>query len=207
MNPVIVFLMFSTSFGIPMSANSGQPVQLKQPDLVARVKVDVAARKEIKNAMHSYIAQGFEPLAHVQLVEEDPRWTIKIVTVVAQDNEGKVSALGLSVVVLEHGPQMNMLHILTRAWHYIIKAGLLQKDQPLEVGMRQLVAGIDRLSQTDDLTVLSQHRMCLIPVPKLGEACHDIVTDFNARFIQRSDADHSTTVERSSAPGIPIVSP
>ena len=188
MNPVIVFLMFSTSFGIPMSANSGQPVRLQLPDLITRVKVDVSARDDIKQALHSYIGQSFQSLPGVRLVENDPSWTIKIVTITVQDNEGNVSALGLSVVVLKHGLEMDLLRTLTQAWHHIIKAGLLQKDQPLEVGMRQLIDGIDRLPQTDDLAVLSQHRMCLIPVPKLAEACHDIVMDFNSRFLQPSES-------------------
>jgi len=191
MNPVIAFLMWSASLGIPMSAGAAQPTGADQPKSVARVKVDITAGEEIKRTMHAYVAQSFQSLGGVQLVEDNPRWTIKIVTLAAQDDTGNTTAIGLSVVTLEHGPQMDMLRTLVHAWHYIIRAGLLQKDQPLEVGMRQLVAGIDRLPATDDLTVLSQHRMCLIPLQKLGEACHDIAVNFSSKFLRPSDTGHS----------------
>lgn len=204
MNPVIVFLMWSTSFGIPLSADMAEPANPDQGGSVARVKVEITAREDIRTAMHAYMTQGFLSVGGVQLVDSDPRWTIKIVALTAQDNEENVTAVGLSTVVLEHGPQMDMLRTLARAWHYIIKAGLLQKDQPLEVGMRQLVTGIDRLPGDEDLSVLSQHRMCLIPVPKLGEACHDIVTNFNARFLQRSDTERRAAAEQANVADVPV---
>ena len=189
MNPVIVFLMWSTSFGIPLSADSTEPVHPGRSGSVARVKVEITGPENLRAAMQGYMTEGFASFDGVQLVNRQPRWTIKIVTVTAQDNEGNMTAVGLSVVVLAHGPQMDMLRTLAQAWHYILKAGLLQKDQPLEVGMRQLVTGIDKLPGDEDLTVLSQHRMCLIPVAKLGEACHDVVTDFHARFLERSKTE------------------
>lgn len=203
MNPVVVFLAWITSFGIPLSAQVPElpqagPVEHSLP--TARVKLDITGVEQVKNAMATVIAQEFQAQGGVQLVQEDPRWTIKIVTMTAKDNEGKVWAMGLSVVVLEHGPQMEMLRTLTRAWHYIINAGLLQKDQPLEVGLRELIAGIDGLPATEEPAVLSQHRMCLIPIEKLAGACHDIVVDFNARFVQRAQGDRNEAANQQSAP-------
>ena len=203
MNPVIAFLMWSASFSIPMSAGAAPPIGAEEPKSLARVKVDITAGAEIKRTMHAYVAQSFQSLGGVQLVEDKPQWTIKIVTLTAQDDAGNTTAIGLSVVTLEHGPQMDMLRTLVHAWHYIIKAGLLQKDQPLEVGMRQLVAGIDRLPATDDLAVLSQHRMCLIPLPKLGEACHDIVVNFNNKFLRPPEAGQSGVARQPDVPSVP----
>jgi hypothetical protein len=150
----------------------------------ARVKIEISAKDDVKHAMHSHIAQAFQSLGGVQLVESDPQWAIKIVTLAVQDKEGNTTALGLSVVVLQHGPQMDMLRTLTQAWHYIIRAGLLQKDQPLEVGLRKLISGIEQLPETDELATLSQHRMSLIPMAKLAETCHGIASDFSTRFLR-----------------------
>jgi hypothetical protein len=180
MNPIIPFLMWSLPFVIPMSNGaSGTPV----PRPAARVKIEISAADQIKYAMHSHIAQSFQSLGGVQLVEADPQWVIKIVTLAVQDTQGNTTALGVSVVVLERGPQMDMLRTLTQAWRYIIRAGLLQKDQPLEVGLRQLIAGIDQLPDTDDLGTLSQHKMSLIAMNKLPGTCHEIASDFHARFL------------------------
>lgn len=182
MNPVIPVLIWSMSFVIPMSDGPSGPMESGQP---ARVKLEISANDDIKHAMYSHIAQGFQSLGGIQLVESDPQWAIKIVTLAVQNKEGSTTALGLSVVVLKHGPQMDMLRTLAQAWHYIVRAGLLQKDQPLEVGLRQLLAGIDQLPETDDLATLSQHRMSLIPMGKLAVTCHEIANDFSQRFLRR----------------------
>jgi hypothetical protein len=201
MNRMVAFLVLSASVGIPLLVHPAQAAQAKPPAAMARVKVEIRGGDEIRRAMYSYLAQGFQSCGTVELVEADPQWTIKMVTLTTQDEEGNATAVGLSVVVLKHGPQMDMLRLLAQAWHYVIKAGLLQKDQPLEVGVRTLVAGIDRLPKTDDLTLFSQHRMCLIPTHKLGEACGDIVKDFNARLLRSSDVDHSGAAEQPSQSG------
>ena len=181
MNPVIPFLLWSMSFAIPMSDGQTGPA-VQRP--AARVKLEISAKDDVKHAMYSHIAQSFQSLGGVQLVESDPQWAIKIVTLAVQDAEGNMTALGLSVVVLEHGPQMDMLRTLTQAWHYIIRAGLLQKDQPLEAGLRQLITGIDRLPETDELATLSQHRMSLIPMAKLPGTCHEIAGNFATQFLR-----------------------
>jgi len=188
MNPVMTFLVWSMSFGIPMQSDPGPVNQAGFVGPAARIKIDISAADDLKEEILRHVAQGFHTVGGVRLVEEDPRWTIKIVTLAVQGNEGNTTALGLSVVVLEHGPQMDILFTLAQAWHYIIKAGLLQKDQPLEVGMRQLVAGIDQMPDSDNLTTLSQHRMCLIPMAKLPAACQEIAADFNSRYLQPAGA-------------------
>ena len=189
MNPVSVFLVFCTSFGLPIAAESNLSTRLGPSRSAPRVKVNIAAREEVKRAMQGYISRDLASLGPVQLVERDPRWAIEIVTMAAEDQEGKVWALGLSVVVLEHGPQMKMLRTLADAWGYILRAGLLQKDQPLEAQFRQLVAAIKRMPESDDPTTLAQHKMCMIPVAELDEACRDIVSSFGARFLHPSEAN------------------
>ena len=181
MNPIIPLLLWNLSFAIPLSGGAGAP-PIPQP--AARVKIEISASDQIKYAMQSHMAQSFQSLGGVQLVEADPQWAIKIVTLAVQDQQGNTTALGVSVVVRERGPQMDMLRTLTQAWRYIIRAGLLQKDQPLEVGLRQLIAGIEQLPETDDLGTLSQHKMSLISMNKLPGTCHQIASDFHARFLR-----------------------
>jgi len=195
MNRLVAFLICVTSFTTPLFTSVTRADQVDRPEPVARVKLEIRGGQEIRTAMYNYMAQVFQSRETMELVEADPQWTIKIVTLRAQDSEGNTAAVALSVVVLEHGPQMNMLRILTRAWHYVIKAGLLDKDQPLAVGMRELVAGIDQLPETDDLTKLAQHRMCLISTAQLGEACRDIVADFEAGLLHTSPSDHDANAQ------------
>ncbi len=188
MNPVMTFLVWSMSFGIPMQSDAGLALRAAPAGPAARIKIDISAADDLKGDILRHVAQGFHSVGGVHLVEENPQWTIKIVTLAVQDNEQGISALGLSVVVLEHGPQLDMLFTLAQAWHYVIKAGLLQKDQPLEVGMRQLVAGIDQMPRADNLTVLSQHRMCLIPTAKLPAACREIAANFDSTYLRPTGA-------------------
>ncbi len=183
MNPVMTFLVWSMSFGIPLQSGPDAALGAASVGPDARIRIDISATDDLKGEILRHVAQGFHSVGGVRLVEEDPQWTIKIVTLNVQDKEQNISALGLSVVVLEHGPHLDMLFTLTQAWHYILKAGLLQKDQPLEVGMRQLVAGIDQMPRADNLTVLSQHRMCLIPMAKLPAACQEIAKNFGQTYL------------------------
>ncbi|UCD49525.1 MAG: hypothetical protein JSW27_18580 [Phycisphaerales bacterium] len=207
MNRMTVFLLCGASFSIPFFGSPAQADHVGQPHAVARVKLDIAGRDEIRTAMYNYMAQVFQSYETMELVESDPQWTIKIVTLGAGDGEGRTMAMALSVVVLEHGPQLEMLRILTQAWHYILKAGLLDKDQPLAVGMRKLVASIDQLPETDDLTTLVQHRMCLIPVEQLGEACRDIVVGFDTRLLHSSGTNRGSVTEQTSRPERAVASP
>lgn len=183
MNPAIVFLLCATSFSLP-AAYGPHAVMADPVRPSVSIRLDINAPEQLAEAIRLYMAQEFQPYAGVRLVEQNPQWTIRFVTQLLLDDEGNTTAIGLSVVVLKHGPQMNMLSTLAQAWRYIINAGLLQRDQPLEVGMRQLMAAIEGLPKTEDLTVLSQHLMCVIPTERLTDACRDIVADFNARVFQ-----------------------
>jgi len=207
MNRMVVFLLCGVSVTIPFFGSVARAEQVRQPQTVAKVKLEIAGREDVRTAMHDYMAQVFQSYATMELVESDPQWTIKIVTLGVAGGEGNTSALALSVVVLEHGPQMDMLRVLTQAWHYIIKAGLLDKDQPLAMGMRNLVASIDRLPETDEQTTLVQHRMCLIPVGQLGDACRDIVTAFDARSRHSSGTTRDGVTESSGRSERVVASP
>lgn len=181
MNSMILFLLCGTSLVAPMSY--GPAVAAPAPPTAA-VRIDIKATEQLAAAIRQHMARELQAYPGVQVVDSQPQWTVKIVTQSLLDDEGNMMAVGLSVVVLRHGAQMNMLLTLARAWRYIINAGILQKDQPLEVGMRQLMAAIEQLPRTDELTTLSQHVMCVIPTEKLGQACRDIAADFNNRFLQ-----------------------
>ncbi len=182
MNPAVLFLLCSTS--LITSASHGPNSAAPGPSRpTVSIRLDVNAPEPLAEAIRQHVAEAFGPYEGVRLVEQNPQWTIKIVTQSLLDDEGNMTAIGLSVVVLEHGPQMNMLTTLAQAWRYIINAGLLQRDQPLEVGMRQLMAMIEHLPKTDELTVLSRHLMCVIATEKLGDACRDIAADFNAQVL------------------------
>ena len=205
MNQVIAFLTLSISLGIPITGGTTGPAMSEYLGPVRRVKLDVVAQEQLKNDIYSHMVQAFQSVPEVQLVQADPDWTIEIVTLTLQDPEGQPTAVGLSVIVLEHGPQMRMLSTLSKAWRYVVNAGLLQRDQPLEVGMRELLIGIENLPQSDSpLTILSQHRMCLIPVQKLGGACSDTVANFSTRFLHSQNvADigtHESSVSVSATP-------
>ncbi len=181
MNPVAVFLLFAASLSTQPYGPSGAIPQQSQPAVSVRLEINAA--EHIADAVRQEMTQQFQALPGVQVVEKNPQWTVKVVTQSLLDGEGNMMAIGMSVVVLEHGPQLDMLSTLAQAWHYILNAGLLQRDQPLEVGMRNLVAAIDQLPKTQNLTVLSQHLMCVIPTQKLGDACRDIAADFNVRVL------------------------
>jgi len=189
MNQIAAFLIWTLSLGIPISGGADGPLPEEPLGAVHRVKIEIVAQTPLKADIYRNMAQAFQSRSEVQLVDEAPDWTIEVVTLTLQDPEGHPTAVGLSVIVLEHGPQMDMLLTLAKAWRYVVNAGLLQKDQPLEVGMRELLIGVETLPQSESLTVLSQHRMCLIPVEKLGDACRDTVFNFTTRFLGLPSAD------------------
>ena len=184
MNQAVAFLLLSLSLGVPVSDPGNGQMPPPDPLVFARrVKIEVVAPEQLKTDIYRNMAQAFQSIPNVQLVQENPDWTIEIVTLTLQDEEGNPTAVGLSVVILEHGPQLDMLLTLSKAWRYVVDAGLLQKDQPLEVGIRELLIGVEGLPKKESLTVMSQHRMCLIPVQKLGAACQDTVKNFSTRFL------------------------
>ncbi len=183
MNPAIVTLLWAVALAVPMANAPSTPVAALQPGSAVRVKVNISAQDQVKSQIEHYMAEGLRSLGSVQLVEDSPRWTIEIVTATLQDGEGHIQGVGMSFVVLEHGPQMQMLVTLAQAWRYVMAAGFLQ-DKFIEQGMRQLVSRVDLLPKASDLTVLSQHRMSVVAADKLGEACRDIVVHFDTKFLQ-----------------------
>lgn len=188
MNPVALFLLCAASLSTQTSYGPNGAIPQQSSPAVS-IRFEINATEQLAPVIRQHMTQQFQAIPGVRVVEENPQWTIKIVTQSLLDGEGNMMAIGLSVVVLEHGPQMDMLSTLAQAWHYILNAGLLQRDQPIEVGMRQLVAAIDRLPKADNLTVLSQHLMCVIPTQKLGDACRDIAADFNTRVLRAGAQD------------------
>jgi hypothetical protein len=68
-----------------------------------------------------------------------------------------------------------MLEALAQACRYFVATGYL-RDQPLEYHMNRLLRGVTALPQSDELVVVSKHKMCVILPDKLPQACFDIVT-------------------------------
>lgn len=202
MNQAIIFLLTAISLGGSATGEARGPAMSKSVGPVHKVNINVVAQEQLKKDITLNVGQALETLANVRFAKENPDWTIEIVTLTLQDQEGNPTAVALSVVVLEHGQQMKMLRTLAKAWRYVINAGLLERDQPLEVGMRELLTAIEELPEEEPLTVVSQHRMCLIPVQKLGAACHDTAVDFATRFL----GGGSVTQETAQTPSATQVS-
>ncbi len=186
MNPALVSLLWALSLTVPVAGASNTPAAVPRSGPVARVKINISAPDEVKTQIQHYLAQSLGALGTVQLVEETPRWTIEIVTATLQDGEGQLQGLGMSFVILEHGPQMQMLVTMAQAWRYVMAAGFLQ-DKFVEQGMKQLIGRVDSLAKKPNLTVMSQHRMCVIPLAKLEGACRDIVMTLDTKFLHRSN--------------------
>lgn len=186
MNPTLVSLLLALSLAVS-SARASTTAAVAPEGPVARVKINVSAPNEIKSEIQRHLTQSLRSLDNVQVVEEIPRWTVEIVTATLQDEEGNIQGIGMSFVILEHGPQMQMLATMAQAWRYVMAAGFLQ-DQFIEQGMRQLVGRVDALTKGRDLTVFSQHRMCVIPLAMIGEACQDIALTLDREFLRPSAA-------------------
>lgn len=185
MNPAIVSLLWALSWAVPMTAASTTPAAPGDFAAPARVKINVSAPEEIRALIQQHLVQSLQALENVQLVEQTPRWTIEVVTAMLQDPDGRIQGIGMSFVILEHGPQMQMLVTMAQAWRYVMAAGFLQ-DKFIEQGMRQLVGRVDALAKKPELTVMSQHRMCVIPLARVEEACRDIALTLDTRFLRPS---------------------
>jgi hypothetical protein len=181
---------------VAQASNAPAPVPYSGP--LARVNIKISAPDEVKSLIQQHLTQSLQSLGTVQLVDETPRWTIEIVTATLQDDSGRIQGLGMSFVILEHGPQMQMLVTMAQAWRYVMTAGFLQ-DKFIEQGMRQLVSRVDALAKTPDLTVMSQHRMCVIPLARVEEACRDIALTLDAKFIRPSNPSDGSVANASEA--------
>jgi len=136
----------------------------------------------------------------VQLVEEDPEWTIEIVTTELADANGAPTAVALSFVIQQHGAHLQMLEALAQACRYFVATGLLH-DAPLEGDMRQLIRGAEALPKPPSLGVVSQHKMCLTTPDRLTQVCRDIVTIFNNdRLGVTTDANPAAPAQAAAVP-------
>jgi hypothetical protein len=207
MNGTRVFAVWVLSLSILFSNALAAETVSTRPAFVAKIKLDIDTHDQIQQAIFNAIAERLRAVPGVQLVQVDPQWTIEIITTVVQDDQGGLAAVGLSEVVVEHGPHMKMLQTFAQAWRYLIMAGILQKDQPLDQGLKQLVAMVETLPQSTDLTTVSAHRMCVVAPDQLARACGDIVNDFDGKILRpyrmnlaRGDAGTSATLAASSSP-------
>jgi hypothetical protein len=172
---------------IPLSNAPAAQVDSAQPEVVARVRLEINGYEQVKQTIAKFMVPQLRAIQGVQLVDTNPQWTIKIETVVIPDTENKsVACIGLSEVVLEHRPYVRMLRTLAQAWHYLLSAGILKQDQPLDEAMRQAVKMMEDVPQTADPTTLSAHNMCVVTVDNLEKACQQVVADFNAKLPRSS---------------------
>ena len=191
MNPALVSLLLTFSLAVPAMADGASTPVVSGP--ATRVRITISASEEIRNLIYQQLAESLNQLGGVQVVEELPRWTIQVVTSTLQDADGRIQGVGMSFVILEHGPQMQMLATMAQAWRYVMAADFLQ-DEFIKQGMRELIRRVDSWQSTPDLTILSDHKMCVIPVDQIPEACRDIVSNLGVQF------QHASTVQNTVAP-------
>ena len=202
MNASIFFLAWLMSLGTPAPAGpSGSAgTAIAKPQAVAKVKLDIRARDELKGKIRECIAAEFQSRPGVQLVENDADWTLEIVTMELTDASGATAGVGLSFLVERHGLHTRMLLALAQACRYFISTGLMQ-DAPLERDMKMLLHGVDVLPKPDALAVVSQHRLCVIVPDRLPQACHDMVVLFDAeRLGTAANANSSGNANPAAAP-------
>lgn len=178
MNTSILVLAWLMSFGTPGSAGPGGPAELTAATPV-RIRLTISAHEELRRIVRNLLGAELESRGPVQWVEIDADWTIGIVTTQLEDVEGATAAIGLSFIVEQHGVHMRMMRALAQACRYFIATGLL-RDAPLEKDMRLLLRGVDVLPNPDSLSVVSQHKMCVITPDRLPAACRDIAAAFDA---------------------------
>ena len=184
MNPVLLSLLSALSLVVPATAASNPSASMALAP-ATRVKITVSASEEIGNLIYQNLTEDLQQLGNVQVVEELPRWTIQVVTSTLQDSTGQVQGVGMSFVVLEHGPQMQMLATMAQAWRYVMAAGFLQ-DEFIKQGMSELVRRVDSWQTMPDLTIVSDHKMCVISLDQVPQACQDIVSNLTTQFQQSS---------------------
>ena len=203
MNIGHVFLMWVLSFAAAQGQNAGAPAAAADYRPIVKVKIDVSASEEIKSQIQEYIAIQFDSLGDVQMVQEDPDWTIGIVTTKLTDSSGTMRALGISFVIQQHGPHMQMLEALAQACRYFVASGLM-RDQALEYQMKRLLMGVSVLSKGEDLVVVTKHQMSVILPDKLPQACFDIVSALEKeRFGESEDpAAAQSAANEAGAPDV-----
>jgi len=199
MNASIFFLAWLMSLGTPAPAGSGG-MAVVAPPAPARIRLDISARDELKDAIRQHLTTELQARGPVQFVENDADWTLGVVTTELADAKGTTVAMGLSFIVERHGPHTIMLQALAQACRYFIATGLL-KDAPLERDMQLLLRGVKELPDPQGLAVISQHKMCVITPDRLPQACHDMVVVFDAeRLGTAAGANPNAETKPAAAP-------
>jgi hypothetical protein len=208
MNGVSIVAVWVLCATIPLSNAPASQTDSAQTGLAARVKLEISGLPQVKQAISEIMTPKLKAIPGVQLVDSNPQWTIRIETVVVPDGENKnVAGIGLSEVILEHRPYVQMLQILGKAWDYLLAAGVLRQDQPLDEGMKQVVKMIKGIPQTEDSSKLMAHRMGIFHVNNLQKACGDLVTDFNLTILRpslkASQASAAAATDRPAVAAVP----
>jgi hypothetical protein len=178
MNVAFLSLAWLMSLATPVpGAPLGSTSTMLTPPPV-KIKLSISAREERKNQIRGLMAAELLSRGPVQLVDDDPEWTIELVTTELADANGTTAAVGVSFLIEQHGAHLQMLEALAQACRYFLATGLLH-DAPLEADMKQLLRGVEALPKPPSLAVVSQHKMCLTTPDRLGQVCRDIVTIFN----------------------------
>ncbi|RPJ39074.1 MAG: hypothetical protein EHM35_03190 [Planctomycetaceae bacterium] len=190
MNASIFFLAWLMSLGTPAPGDTGG-MAVAAPPAAARIKLDISAREELKNAIRQHLTMELQAQQPVQFVESDPDWTLGVVTTELTDANGATVAVGLSFIVEQHGIHATMLKALAQACRYFLATGLL-KDAPLERDMQLLLRGAEVLPEPEGLAVVSQHKMCVITPDRVPQACSDMVAAFSAECLGTAGTPNSS---------------
>jgi hypothetical protein len=166
------------------------------------VKLEISAQEDIKSLIQR--AVGAELQSHgMQVVDSDADWTIEVVTTRLGGADGTTMAVGLSYIVEQHGIHMRMMLALAQACRYFLSTGLLH-DAPLEKDMQMLLRGVDVIPKPQSLSVVSQHRMCVVTPNQLPQVCHEMVTAFDTeRLGPQPKAEAAAQAAPAPAPAPP----
>jgi hypothetical protein len=231
MNGLCVFAVWMLSVTIPLEGAPATPAASTPaataavapgtqaapaaPAIPVRVKLDVNSRvPQVKDFVSNAMTQQLRAIPGLQLDDTNPQWTVRIETVVVMAEDGQnIACIGLSEVVLEHHPYVKMLQTLAHAWNYLLSTGILKQDQQLDQGLRQLATAMEKVPPITDSTSLSAHKMVIVSVDKLNQACQEAMADFNAKILNPYRISQSgsntetdkTSVTASAPPSAPVI--
>ena len=210
MNGIGVVAVCMLCATIPLSNAPAAQTDSAQAAFTARVKLEISGLPQVKQAITEIMVTKLKAVQGVQLVDSNPQWTVRIETVVVPDGENKnVSGIGLSEVILEHRPYVQMLQVFGKAWDYLLMAGVLKQDQSLDEGMKQVVKMVKGIPQAEDSSKLVAHRMGIFHVNNLQKACGDLVTDFNLTVLRpavkasQANAAAAAATDRPAVAAVP----
>jgi hypothetical protein len=205
MNGTVLFLSCLLSLQAPVPAGPVKapgPVQVAPP---ARVKLDISAQEDIKSLIQRAVGAELQSRG-VQVVEGDADWTIGVVTTRLGGADGTTVAVGLSYIIEQHGIHMRMMLALAQACRYFLSTGLL-RDAPLEKDMQMLLRGVEVIPKPESLSVVSQHRMCVVTPDRLPQVCHDVVTAFDAERLGPQPKAEATAQAGPAPAPVPPAAP